>query len=36
MNVFIKIRFFHDYKRMGPLGPIVLESDWPYFEIMGQ
>ena len=32
VNIFIKVRFFHTQED----GPTALESDGPYFEIMGQ
>ena len=35
MNIFIKVRFFTT-KKDGSTGPTALESDEPYFEIMGQ
>ena len=35
MNIFIKVRFFTT-KKDGFTGPTALESDEPYFEIMGQ
>ena len=35
MNIFIKKRFFTT-KKDGTTGPTALESDGPYFEIMGQ
>ena len=35
MNIFIKVRFFTT-KKDGSTGPTALESDGPYFEIMGQ
>ena len=35
MNIFIKVRNFST-KQDGSTGPNALESDGPYFEIMGQ
>ena len=35
LNIFIKLRFFTT-KKDGSAGPTALESDGPYFEIMGQ
>ena len=35
MNIFIKVRFFLTTKKDGSTGSIALESDRPYFEIMG-
>ena len=35
MNIFIKMRFFTT-KKDGSTWPTALESDGPYFEIMGQ
>ena len=34
MNIFIKVSFFTT-KKDGSTGPTALESDGPYFEIMG-
>ena len=36
MNIFSQSKIFSQLKRMGPLGPTALESDGPYFEVMGQ
>ena len=35
MNIFIKVSFYTT-KKDGSTGPTALESDGPYFEIMGQ
>ena len=35
MNIFTKVRCFTT-KKVGSTGPTALESDGPYFEIMGQ
>ena len=36
MNILIKVRYFNNLKKDGSIGSTALESDEPYFEIMGQ